>query len=527
MGLISPLVLKGKQILQKVVASEQLWDQLMCPDDKRKWEDWRTEITNLTALSIPRCFKTETNIVSTELHHFSDASLNGYGACSYIKQVNDSGKILCNLILAKSQVAPLKKPTIPRLELQGAVTATRLANVLRKELKLSVDKETFWSDSQIVLGYISNDVRKFHLYVANRVSEIRKTTEPKQWNYVPTEFNPADIVSRGISAKEIIDNDMWWNRPPFLRDSVALDFNKQNWVNTTVNESDPEVQKKGLVTMATFNTPSITRKFTRFSSWKKLVHSIALLKSFVKQKQWMYKELKTNDLKEAEALILKMAQAESYPMKEKEKSLIKLNPKIDDEGIVRVGGRASASTLSYQQKYPIIIPKNSHLAYLLTVRYHKQISHLGKRSTLAAIRDAGIWMVNGSGVVKRVLNQCVGCARLRKAPETQLMGELLKERMEATPPFTNIGIDTFGPYYVKDKRTELKRWGLLITCLYSRAVHIKVLDDMSADTLIQALRYFMALRGPVQTIYCGNGTNFFGVKNEIEKQPVRKLSNTC
>ncbi|XP_067930805.1 uncharacterized protein [Watersipora subatra] len=244
--------------------------------------------------------------------------------------------------------------------------------------------------------------------------------------------------------------------------------------------------------MATFNTPSITRKFTRFSSWKKLVHSIALLKSFVKQKQWMYKELKTNDLKEAEALILKMAQAESYPMKEKEKSLIKLNPKIDDEGIVRVGGRASASTLSYQQKYPIIIPKNSHLAYLLTVHYHKQISHLGRRSTLAAIRDAGIWMVNGSGVVKRVLNQCVGCARLRKAPETQLMGELPKEKMEATPPFTNIGIDTFGPYYVKDKRTELKRWGLQITCLYSRAVHIEVLDDMSADTLIQALRCFMA-----------------------------------
>ncbi|XP_067943414.1 uncharacterized protein [Watersipora subatra] len=231
----------------------------------------------------------------------------------------------------------------------------------------------------------------------------------------------------------------------------------------------------------------------------------------------MYKELKTDDLKEAEALILKMTQAESYPMKEK-KSLIKLDPKIDDESIARVGGRASASTLSYQQKYPIIIPKNSHLAYLLTVHYHKQISHLGRRSTLAATRDAGIWMVNGSGVVKCVLNQCVGCARLRKALETQFMGKLPKERMEGTPPFTNIGIDTFGPYYVKDKRTELKRWGLLITCLYSRAVHIEVLDDMSADTLIQALRCFLALRRPVQTIYCDNGTNFVGAKNEIEKQ---------
>ncbi|XP_067940199.1 uncharacterized protein [Watersipora subatra] len=249
--------------------------------------------------------------------------------------------------------------------------------------------------------------------------------------------------------------------------------------------------------MATFNTQSITRKFARFSSWKKLVQSIALLKGFFKQKQWMCKELKTNDLKEAKVLILKMAQSESYPIKMKEKSLIKLNPKIDDEGIVRVGGRASASTLSYQQKYPTIVPKNSYLAYLLTAHFHERISHLGRRSTLAAIMDAGIWMVNGTGVVKRVLNQCVGCAKKRKAPEKQLMGELCKEMMEATPPFTNIGIDTFRPYCVKDKRIELKRWSLLITCLYSRAVHIVFLDYMSADTLIQALRCFIALRGPV------------------------------
>ena len=76
----------------------------------------------------------------------------------------------------------------------------------------------------------------------------------------------------------------------------------------------------------------------------------------------------------------------------------------------------------------------------------------------------------------------------------------------------------FGPYYVKDRRTELKRWGFMITCLYSRAVHIELLEDMSTDTFIQALRCFMAVRRPVNTIICDNGTNIVGAKNELEKE---------
>ncbi|XP_067942923.1 uncharacterized protein [Watersipora subatra] len=212
--------------------------------------------------------------------------------------------------------------------------------------------------------------------------------------------------------------------PLFHKNPNALDFIKTNQVNTTINEFDQEVPKKGLVTMVTFNTQSI-KKFTLFSSLKKLVHRIAFLKSFIKQKQRGRKELNTNDLNKTEVLVLKMAQAESYPMEWKEKSLIKLNSKIDDEGIVYVDGRTSASTLSYSQKHHIII-KNSYLAYLLAMHYHKQISHLGKRITVAAIRDAEIWIINGTGVVKQVLNH-VSCARLRKAPDTKLMRELPKK----------------------------------------------------------------------------------------------------
>ncbi|XP_067943166.1 uncharacterized protein [Watersipora subatra] len=281
-----------------------------------------------------------------------------------------------------------------------------------------------------------------------------------------------------------MEDERWFKGPQFLSKSNIPDFIKGNQVEKVVDEMDPEVRAK----------------------------------SCGKQRKLKLKELSTSDLEETEEFIIAAVQTAHYPLKE-EASLRKLNPKIDNMGIVRVGGRASASaTLTYQQKHPIIIPKCSYLAYLLTKHYHEKISHLGCRSTLAAIRDAGIWIVNGPGQVKSLLTNCVSCARLRKQPETQLMGELPKERLEPTPQFTNIAIDVFGPYYVKERRTELKRWGLLITCLYSRAIHVEILEDMSSDSIIPALRCFMPLRGPVQVIHCDNGTNFVGANNEMEKE---------
>lgn len=98
------------------------------------------------------------------------------------------------------------------------------------------------------------------------------------------------------------------------------------------------------------------------------------------------------------------------------------------------------------------------------------------------------------------------------------MGNLPGEHLERTPVFTHIAMDVFGPFFVKDRHTELKRWGLLITCLYSRAIHIEILEDMMKDRLIQALRSFMALRGPVKMIICDNGTNFVGIKNTLKRE---------
>lgn len=523
LGLISPVILKGKQILQQVTASELSWDQLLQPEQAKQWTEWVQDLNNLVQIKIARCVKPPGCVKSIELHHFSDASQRGYGACSYIRQIQEDGKVECNLIFSKARVAPLKKiTTIPRLELQGAVTAVRTANTIKRELKMKIDKETFWTDSNIVLGYIQNEAKRFHVFVANRVAEINQSTIPKQWCHVSSDDNPADIASRGASARELVENEKWLHGPSFLQEpDISHYIQKNQKSSVAINPEDPEIRK---VTHATTVSKSLVTKYTKFSCWKTLVKSMSILRACIRNKResgkaWRAPQISVQDLIDTEEFIIRTVQEAAFPAQEMEPSLKDLNPQLDEKGVMRIGGRAEkAAWWNYTQKHPAIIPKHSHVANLIIGEQHQQIHHLGYRSTLCAVRESGYWIVNGSCAIKKHLKDCLPCKKLRAQPGNQKMGDLPIERLERTAPFTHVGMDVFGPFYVKDRRTEAKRWGLVITCLYSRAIHLEVLEDMTTDCLILAMRCFMAVRGPISTITCDNGTNFVGMRNELSRQ---------
>ncbi|XP_072174578.1 uncharacterized protein [Diadema setosum] len=209
-GYLSPVMLKGKQILQELCRRNIDWDCPMPDDLQPCWERWLTDLHELEKLRIPRCFKLSHfgEIQAVELHHFSDASQAGYGQCSYIRLVDDHGKTHCTLVLGKSRVTPLRPITIPRLELAAATVSAKTSSFLRAELKYADMKEFFWTDSQVVLGYIKNEARRFHVYVANRVQLIRDHTNPDSWFYVDTTQNPADKASRGMTAQQLTSSDI-------------------------------------------------------------------------------------------------------------------------------------------------------------------------------------------------------------------------------------------------------------------------------------------------------------------------------
>ena len=174
MGLVSPFVLLGKQILQEACAAGLSWDDKLPDPLKQRYKEWCHQLQELSSLAIPRCIRPpDFDVTSIEFHHFADASNSGYGVCSYIRFIDSDGSISVSLVFAKSRVSPIKPVTTPRLELTAAVLAVRCSVMLEREFKFKESvKHFFYSDSTVVLGYISNSTRRYQVFVANRVGTI-------------------------------------------------------------------------------------------------------------------------------------------------------------------------------------------------------------------------------------------------------------------------------------------------------------------------------------------------------------------
>ncbi len=158
LGFVSPYILKAKIILQRLCKNEVGWDEQISGINLEEWRSWLDDLKKLEQLEVQRCY-TDSGVkssVTNQLHHFSDASEVGYGVVTYLRSVDRSGDVSCSFILAKSRLTPLKKITIPRLELAAATLAVKVDSMLKRELDMKLVESTFWTDSTAVLCYIRN-----------------------------------------------------------------------------------------------------------------------------------------------------------------------------------------------------------------------------------------------------------------------------------------------------------------------------------------------------------------------------------
>ncbi|XP_061169486.1 uncharacterized protein LOC133178815 [Saccostrea echinata] len=195
--------------------------------------------------------------------------------------------------------------------------------------------------------------------------------------------------------------------------------------------------------------------------------------------------------------------------------LSSLYPYIDEEGVLRVGGRLKNANLGRNMEHPVIVSKSSHVAVLLVRHYHEKVHHQGRHITAGALRTAGFWIKGARKLVSSILHQCVTCRKLRGQLQTQIMANLPSCRLQPVPPFTYVGVDTFGHLNVVSRRTRggsanSKRWAIMFTCLTVRAVHIEVVEQMSTSAFINASRRFVSIRGKVLEYRSDRGTNFVG-----------------
>lgn len=524
LGFIAPFSLTGKRILQELCHRGIGWDDPLPEDIRPRWEEWINGLQRLKEVSIPRCYHPYDfhNIVRVELHHFSDASCVGYGACSYLRFKNDKDEVHCSLVLAKARVAPSKVKSIPRLELAAAVVSTKVSVMLKGELDIAIDEEVFWTDSKVVLGYINNDARRFHIFVANRVQLIRDNSDPSQWHYVDTAENPADHASRGLRASDIHSTN-WLRGPKFLWESKLL---LTPSAPSELLVGDPEVKTIQVFATEVKNYNDILRRLCQFSSWTTVLKVVARIKRLGSKQKQHSEYVTVKEREKAAYEVIKIVQQQAFPQEIKmlqgkkdlpnSSSLFRLDP-IWSEGLLCVGGRLNQSSLCHKVKHPVILPNNSHITKLIVSHFHAKTCHQGRSQTLMELRANGFWVIGGSRLVAKLIHTCVLCRKLRRPTERQQMAELPTERVEASAPFTYSGMDCFGPFIVRKARKEYKRYGLIFTCLYSRAVHIEMLEDLSTDSFINSLRCFISLRGAVKQLRCDQGSNFVGARNELKE----------
>ena len=382
-------------------------------------------------------------------------------------------------MLGKSRVAPKKTVTIPRLELNAAAVACKLAALVTKQLPVDSSKTTFWTDSMAVLRFINNKHSRFKVFVANRLSIIHELSQPNQWRYVNTKENPADVASRGASPSDNVLLKFWSQGPSFLHQAKPTNAERKEFDEAPLEEELNEVK----TVTATGITEDFSAKWlSRWSEYNKLVRCTAYIRRFtvpgfirrLKAGQERIKSLSVAELNSAELALVKLSQHDAFSQEidrlqkgrpvRLSSRILQLNPIMDKDGVVRVGGRIRHSSVPDQAKHPIILP-NSRLSRLLLERIHKENGHVGMKQVQANAQEK-FWIVKGAALAKNVTQSCVICRKLYAQPKTQLMADLPLERLEANkPPFTNTGIDYFGPIEVKQGRSMVKRYGVIFTCL--------------------------------------------------------------
>ena len=296
----------------------------------------------------------------------------------HLREFNNDGVVSVSLLFGRSKMAPTRTTSIPRLELCSAVLATQAIMMIRRELDVQIDEEIYYSDSKVVLGYIQNESRRFYVYVAIRVQHIRNVTAPSQWRYIDTARNPADLATSRVTPEKLVELP-WTLRPEFLRNPQLQP--QASLLKVPLSESDPEV-----ITCATAtHLPQSLgcERFKRFSSWSFLRRAVASLIAFIRKFKERNQALSNKpviprpspsaaELEQAGQAVIKAVQKEVFPAELKvlssakiEKSvpkhsnLLHLDPLVDSNGLLLVGGRLENLTLEYQEKHPVTLPKGS------------------------------------------------------------------------------------------------------------------------------------------------------------------------
>lgn len=537
-GWLAPCVIFAKILMQRLWTLGLGWDEIPPPDIVDDWQRFCNDLHHLQNISIERQVLSNT-VQYFDLHGFSDASESAYAACVFIRCVHLDNHVTVHLLISKTRVAPIKQRlTIPKLELSGAHLLARLlvrvSDCLR--LRTNLQRNTCaWSDSSIVLCWLRTQPHLLQVFESNRVSQIQSLISPEHWRYVPTALNPADPASRGITPQELVNHELWWGPSWLIRDP-------ESWpppCQQLERKSLPGLKKPTPVVAAVTNeneTPDFIQncssftKLVRVTSWcLRFAYNTLKSKPSFRVTGPISGPLTSEELQRSLHALVKCVQFQSFSKDIKDlqskkscsTGLIRLQPFLDDNGLLRVGGRLVNSSLNYSAKHPLLLPHSQHFTNMVVDYYHVKYLHAGPSALMSLIREQ-FWILSARRVIRSRVFKCIRCFRLRCQPPQIKMGDLPASRVtESQRPFVSLSIDYAGPFMSKSSLLRnakiIKSYLCVFVCFTTKSVHLEVVSDLTTEAFLAALKRFVSRRGLPREIWSDSGSNFKGACNLLVK----------
>ena len=432
-------------------------------------------------------------------------------------------------VFGKARVAPMKSLTIPKLELQASLLASRLRKEVQRALTMKIDKVFMWTDSTTVLQWI-HSIEKQPDFVANRVAEILELTTTDEWNNVQSCDNPADAGTRGLSATAL-PNSIWLKGPDFLK-TPDWPFRPSEHSSFKIKQRTDEKPSFAGETILNANAGINTSTFEwqKYSSYGKLLRVAAYILRLLPKNE-AYRSITgaitdPSELENAQMKLVYTTQSESFPTEERNliknsplsssSKILQFSPFIGPQGLLRATGRTKKLNVSsFDAKHPILLDSHRPVTRLFLENLHRTLCHQGV-DYLRALVQQQFAIVKLRAALRTIVLRCVTCRKRRTETLGPMMADLPRERLAfKEPPFSNTGVDYFSPFYVSVKRSTEKRWGFLFTCLTTRAVHFEVVPSMDTSSCVMGIERFIAHRGTPSVLWSDNGTNFIASEKEL------------
>ncbi|MCO5761852.1 MAG: hypothetical protein NHG36_10120 [Chromatiaceae bacterium] len=518
-----PYLMRGKLLFQSFLRSGLGWRDPLSAQQLKDWMQWLQGLTLVSTLTIPRWLGFAPGEPLT-LHLFSDASNVGYGAVGIF-----SGESGTAFMAGKGLVINQKKPpTTPKAELQALLIAVRMAGHALTEFEgyLQIQRLVFWVDSAAVWFWVRNDQKEYQQFVHNRLEEImtflKQHAELRPTvRWLGTASNPADLISRGCEAEEMVKGFQFWTQgPDFLR---AKEDQWPKQLPGAVKAEDLELKKNQVFKEEQECFAGLSIACDEFAGFDTIADYL--------QQGMEFRSASLTELEAAEVDLVKRAQRDCFKAEVREiREAAKEDPSagavsiiprrgclqrkrvfLHTDGLVRVVTRLEkADFLSWEESNPIALPTKHPATRLLIREYHRRADHAGARGTYAAlIRKYSI----SFSIVKQEVFRCQKCRSSAPLPMKAPLAPLHAGRLQLRGSvFQQTGMDFFGPFVLRRRK---KAYGLLFTCMTTRAVHLELCPDSSVPTWLNAIERFVARRGQPRIIRCDRAGTFLGGSRRI------------